>query len=189
MIFVGAAGSDVLGTDSAAKNHPNVQLLLSPQTDFDQRLVLRRDGHIYQPWVASITFREDWPWFFDATLDNADDFPGTFDSRMDFFGVALHEIGHALGIGGNPAMGALLQTLGNGEDRYQGFMGQEASCINGGQNGYTPVKMSGGVHTAQEVRSNGNPPVMGLVVEAPRRQITDLDLAMLRDIGYKTTSP
>lgn len=53
----------------------------------------------FEPYIGHIYFDRSENWFFDQTLDTDDDIP---QDSNDFISVALHEIGHVLGIGTAP---------------------------------------------------------------------------------------
>lgn len=129
----------------------------------------------FSPFGGSIAFDVDAPWYFDATPETPDSFPG----QIDFYSVVLHELGHLLGfISGARAFAALSQ--------FDEFYGAHASELYGGP---VPLDSKGG-HWRQDVLFEGEPVSM-----APnfafneRKEFTELDFAALVDIGYIVSPP
>jgi hypothetical protein len=132
--------------------------LATPQTDFG-------------PWGGSITFDTLFDrWFFG--LDPS----GLGPNGADFYSVAQHEIGHALGfLQGNESW-----------DRWvsgTNFTGPNATAAYGGP---VPIKSDG--HWADGVKFNGGPVVMDPVSENGKRiTFTRLDFAAMADIGWEVS--
>lgn len=135
-----------------------------------QRLRERFDGSAFQPWIAQISFDEVENWFYDPTPETDDDIPL---NSIDFLGTATHEIGHVLGFATSNAFQALI----SGET----FTGPRAMEIYGG-----PVPLEPDLnHILRNTEINGEIPVMERGSSAGRRKTpTELDLAILEDIGY-----
>jgi len=120
--------------------------------------------------------------FNNASLNerfNSTDFePGvgfvTFDPNFSGFanlGLALHEIGHVLGIGPSPEYGRRVVN--------QLFDGPNARAINGGN----PIPVNGGHIASGFVLPNGLRPNVGGGIGSGLPTIADL--AILADIGYE----
>jgi hypothetical protein len=126
----------------------------------------------YDPLGGGITFNSATNWYFGT------DASGLQFSQYDLFTVATHEIFHILGFGQSDAYDA--DAPGNQ------FVGSNVQAIAGG-----PVNLNGtnGDHWAQSTTFQGQTPIMvpGLV-NGVRRQATELDYAVLRDIGYNVTA-
>lgn len=139
------------------------------------RLSDRWYGSDYEPWVSAITFECSGSWYFDPTPDTASDIPS---ASRDFITVAAHELGHVLGFGNSDAYRALVSG--------GTFVGATAVRVYGG-----PVPLaSSEAHFLSGLSFGGLEPLLdpekgpGLRVEP-----TNLDLAVLADIGYALRSP
>ena len=117
-----------------------------------------------EPFSGTISFSDaaDWSFAIDAPV------PG----RSDFLSTAVHELGHVLGIATAPSYNVL-----RGPD---GFEGPNALAVNGGQ----PIPLTTDGHVADGFRG-------GVVLMDPtntrgtRKEPTEVDLAILADIGYE----
>jgi hypothetical protein len=134
------------------------------------RLRERYEGAVFQPWIAQISFDEVENWFYDPTPDSDEDIPA---DRIDFLSTATHEIGHVLGFATSNAFKALI----DGET----FIGPRAMAVYGG-----PVPLESDLnHILRDTEINGETPVMERGSPAgQRKRPTELDLAILEDIGY-----
>ena len=132
----------------------------------------------FHPWGGSISFNTTSNWYFDDDVATTESFSGS-----DFFSVALHELGHVLGLGTADSWDNLIN--GSGE-----FTGANAVAANGGNVAladtghwdYGTMSFVDGV--AQEAAMDPN------LTTGTRKLFTDLDLAALDDIGWDVaTSP
>lgn len=105
--------------------------------------------------------------------------------KIDLYSVALHEIVHALGIGGSDSWEALVSGTT--------WLGDEAAALNGGGAG---LIVSAGDHIASGKMStritDGAPQEAVMdpsLTNGTRKHLTALDLAFLRDIGWETITP
>ncbi len=126
----------------------------------------------FAPWGGSITFDTSANWYFDSDTTTTEPFSGN-----DFFSVALHELGHLLGIGVADSWTNLI----DGTD----FTGAASAAVYGGD---VPLYSTG--HWANGV----NGLVDGVTQEAAmtpsiltgtRKVFTDLDNAGLQDVGWE----
>ena len=127
----------------------------------------------FAPWGGSITFDSDASWYFDSDPSTLEPFSGN-----DFFSVALHELGHVLGIGTADSWDAQV----NSTDLT--FGGASATALWGGavplenpghwQEGLTGLVAGSGQEAAMD-------PTLTV---GSRKLFTDLDRAALDDIGW-----
>lgn len=127
----------------------------------------------FEPWVGTLSFNPNpsFNWFFDPTPATDDDIP---DGQIDFITVALHEIGHILGIGTAP----IFQAIGAGA----AFTGPNTVNVNGG----VPVPLEPDlIHVGQGVSIDGQAVLMDRRADFERILPSRIDLALLADIGYE----
>lgn len=128
--------------------------------------------------LGSLWFDSDTDWHYDHTTDVA-------DGKFDLYSVALHEIMHALGIGSSESWDALqsgndwagtnvIDLLGSGVD----VLNPAGDHIVAGQQS---PRVSDGV--LQEAVMDPS------LTSGTRKQLTELDLAFLRDINWDTVVP
>lgn len=144
----------------------------------------RLTGSNYEPYAGSISFNSSLPFEADPTPFNLNDNqPDNFQGeRGDLFVTALHEIGHALGIGLSPAFEA--RILGSA------FDGPNARSVNGGN----PIALFGQPFngetvfdhvSASFVSSRGVPALLSAGSAGGALIPTEVDLAILADVGYQ----
>ena len=121
----------------------------------------------FEPWVGTVTFDFDANWSFGIDTVEAGEF--------DFISVALHEIGHVLGIG---TAGIFHQIGANGT-----FDGFNARIVCDGLGIPLESNLS---HV--ESGYSGNSVLMDPTISAGTRSLpSDIDYALLADIGYEVT--
>lgn len=142
------------------------------------------------PWGGTIFFNEDLTWNTSITDSSL---PGD-----DFISVALHEIGHVLGIGDFGTFISSWIPLVSGS-KFQGPFSKLS-------NGNVEPGLNGGVHWSASLTDSRTLPVFGRNHGEAQRPLmlatigsttpdqfavpTDLDLAALRDIGWElSTAP
>ncbi len=146
--------------------------------DFTQPEIINRlYGIDFEPAFGEVTFNSSRDFFFDNTPETANDIPA---NQTDFLSVALHEIGHILGIGSAPIFGSQIV-------QGPGFNGFSSRSLNGGR----PIPLSPDFRHVQEGFSlSGSEDLLDPSIAAGVRKLpSGLDLAILRDIGYEISAP
>lgn len=164
---------DVLVFVGARNLGGNTLAVAGPSGFFQSNL--RYTGSNFEPWIGSMSFDAATQWFFDPTLDTADDIPG---NSFDFYSIALHELAHVLGFGTSQAFTNLISNAS------AGFNGDRAKAANGG--GPVPLEPAPDLgHFATGYRINGVEPLMDSTASPGMREfVTSVDIAALADIGY-----
>ncbi|MCU0879946.1 MAG: FG-GAP-like repeat-containing protein, partial [Pirellulaceae bacterium] len=127
----------------------------------------------FGPWGGSIAFNLNpaAKFHFGDTLDGLD------ADELDFLSVAMHELGHVLGIGTSPAWQVRSDSLSG---TFRGSFARAAYDAGGA----VPLDPEL-VHWRTDTTDQGDPALMDPVIEAGTREWpTPLDLAALRDIGW-----
>jgi len=127
----------------------------------------------FAPWGGAITFDSDTSWYFDSDPSTVEPFTGN-----DFYSVALHELGHVLGIGTADSWDALVDS-GN-----LTFNGAAASSLWGG-----PVPLENSGHWQEGLMglvagSSQEAAMDPTLTTGTRKLFTDIDRAGLDDIGW-----
>lgn len=138
------------------------------------------DATDFGPWGGSVSFsnNDNINWYFGL------DSEGISPDQYDFFSVAVHELATILGFG--PAASFKNQIF-NG-----GFTGQEALAVGSSNNPL--LEITPGFRLADGTLSEhlGEPQVANMsatFLPGERRYLTDLDRAILRDIGWEEALP
>ncbi|MGP1386370.1 MAG: FG-GAP-like repeat-containing protein [Thainema sp.] len=137
-------------------------------------LEARWKGTEFEPWSGYISFDRNANWFFDSTPNTAYDIP---NQANDFLSVAVHEIGHVLGV--SSSYRAFDQYVSS-----QYFYGPNAIARNGGN----PIPLD---FTRSHIRDGykfgnwGENALDPTLTVGTRKLPTVLDLAILDDVGYE----
>ena len=130
-------------------------------------------------WGGAITFDTDasTTWYFDPDLSTSADV-----ADSDFFSIALHELGHLLGIGTANSWGNLVSNADT-------FTGAASTSVFGGD---VPLSSDLG-HWATGTTGlvNGVPQEAVMdpsILNGTRKVFTDLDLAGLTDVGWEVSA-
>lgn len=129
--------------------------------------VQTRGASGFAPWGGSITFDTTQNWHLGSSTSGLD------ANELDFYSVAVHEMGHVLGIGTAPQWKGLVSG--------GAFRGGAAMNVYGGA-----VPVSGaGDHWAEGITVNGAAVSLDPSLPFGRRiGFTDLDRAALSDLGW-----
>ena len=171
-IYVGGTNLGSLGPLGFA----DFGLGLSGNSAWFNQFNARNSSTNYDPLGGGITFNTAANWYFGAD-ESAQPF-----AQYDFYSVAAHEIFHILGFGQGAAYAADLSADG------KTFAGANVVGLVG-----APVIVdwvnNDPAHWNQEVTFGGESPLMvPALVNGQRNAPTELDYAVLRDIGYNVTS-
>ena len=148
-------------------------------SNFINTVSFRGNGTFSMTAVGSISFSTTFSFYFDTDFNTIE--AGAMAGKADFFSVAVHELGHVLGIGTNTSWA----SLASGSHT---FLGGASAAANGGSapaltsdDGHwadgTTSKIFG-TNTSQETAMD---PTISL---GTRKYFTTLDVAGLSDIGF-----
>lgn len=134
----------------------------------------RNTPSVFQPWLGEIEFDVSEPWYLNANSDAAVKVP---EAQFDMLSVAIHELGHILGISSSVSA---FKALTN--DRRE-FLGKSAMDINGGK--AIPLDSTGShIRDNFEITGLGENALDPQLRRGTRKLLTLLDVALLADIGY-----
>lgn len=131
----------------------------------------------FAPWGGQLTFNSTSNWYFDSDPSTAEAFSGS----NDFFSVALHELGHLLGLG----------TAASWDNKVSGNSFSGANAVAAFSGNVVPLAADN-AHWLDGTQST----VLGVPQEAlmdptittgTRKSFTHLDLAALKDVGWQVT--
>jgi len=136
---------------------------------------IQRRGHAgFAPWGGSLAFDPTANWNFDAN--------GPAAGKLDFYTVAVHELGHVFGFGTAPEFDRLVRSNGGNST----FNGPNATAAYGGV--APPMSGSDHGHFRQNTTINGAAVSMQpTIVTGTRVPFSNLDYAALADIGWSVS--
>ncbi len=143
---------------------------------FDRGQTGVSSGTDFAPWGGSIAFNTTSNWYFDSDVSTDADVVNN-----DFYSVALHELGHLLGLG----------TAGSWNNLVSGtdFTGIASTSVFGGD-----VPLDAGLgHWADGTLSLVDGVVQEtamdpIITTGTRKVFTDLDVAGLKDVGWEVSA-
>ncbi len=173
--WVGAAAAAEAASNAALLrgSGPTISRLtqtvtLGTSANFDLRVGLT---------VGNLWFDSDSAWHFDHTT-------AVDSGKSDLYSVALHELMHTLGVGGSYSWTS--QVSGTT------WLGAQGVAENGTGSGLID---SGGAHLASGTVSstaigglNQEPVMSPTLTVGTRKYLTELDLAVMRDLGFETSA-
>jgi hypothetical protein len=129
----------------------------------------RNNNDQFYSFGGAVSFDSDADWHFDPVPSSKEDFAG----QMDFYTIALHEIGHLLGFTPDVAV-YRRKTMGSN------FFGANATALYG-----SAPPIGGGGHWPDDFEFDGKGMVMAAILQPNvRNEINPLEVAILRDLGY-----
>ena len=137
----------------------------------------RLNGDDFEPWLGTIEFNVNAVdrFFFDSTPYTVGDIPS---NKQDFLSLSLHEIGHILGIGIAPAFE---RQVSDGK-----FTGSTAVALNGGEAIALDEDLDH-IENNFSLDEDSDALLDKSFIFGERNLPTNLDLAILDDIGYDIT--
>jgi hypothetical protein len=170
LIFVGAQTPPFGDTDGEPLARGGTKGFDAEGDIFSRRIDddFRGQGAVtnFEPFVGAMSVDPAQDWSFDLDAPVA--------GKHDFFSVALHEIGHVLGFG---------QAQVHDDIASGGFDGPNALSVNDG----SPIPMDASLSHTAESFQDGAPLMSPSLTVGTRKEITDVDKAMLADIGWEIT--
>jgi len=130
----------------------------------------------FGPWGGSISFSLDATWYFDGDPSTNESFSS---SASDFYSVALHEVGHALGLGHSDVPDAKLSSATFAGSASMATYGSAVpTTSDGGHWASGTMSTIYGTNTAQEAAMDP------ALTTGTRKVFTTLDMAGLQDVGW-----
>lgn len=148
-------------------------------SQFENDVRTRGETSGFSAWGGSLSFDTNSNWHFDHTT-----LPANGSNSNDFYSVAIHELVHALGLGGSSEWNALASggffTGSNSRDVFGSSVPLNAGSDHWAEN--TMSRVYGGT-TLQEALLDPT------IQRETRKELTELDAAALVDIGWTLVEP
>ncbi|MCB1907333.1 MAG: matrixin family metalloprotease [Rhodocyclaceae bacterium] len=137
----------------------------------------------FAPWGGSIAFDSSTNWYVDDDPATLEPFAG-----VDFYSIAIHELGHVLGVG---TSGSWFAQIGPGGFTGSASLAAYADAV-GSPRAAVPLAPDGG-HWAEGTLSFAAGALFEVALDpsirtGQRKTYTDLDWAALSDIGWEIAS-
>jgi len=179
----GPGGFGWSSTPSGGFSPSEIAQLNQTTDDFSDAVENREETSGFANWGGAVTFDSDagTNWHYNHTTQPS---PGSNDN--DFFSVAVHEVGHALGLGTSDEWNALVSDPFFFGSASQAEYGSPVPlACSGGCGHWAEGTMSTiyGTATSQEAALDPT------VTTEERKQLTTLDAAGLTDLGWSVVPP
>jgi hypothetical protein len=186
VIYVGSYLSTSSGGSlPLAYAQPSTMNLQGDQAWLDYHRSLDSD-EAFRSTYSSITFLQNYDWYFDADTTTKESFSG-----FDFYSVALHEIGHSLGVGASAAYDALLVDDPDSDwYLYTGALG--STYLDGLVVDYAHLNHAADSYAwtgSTWVYQDEGPLMQPTLNPGMRRYLSETDLAVFHDLAYGATIP
>ncbi len=130
----------------------------------------------FGPWGGTISFSSSTNWYVDNNVASTESFTG-----FDFYSVAMHEVGHVLGMGIADSWKADTSTTF--------FVGANAESVKGSPIALTTDLGHWAAGTTSFVNGLSQEAAMSpSIANGQRKYFTQLDWAGLADVGWQVTS-
>lgn len=174
-IFVGAralSGSTLAEGGPGGYSAGGSQAFLD---NLDNRSQSQPQSVDFGPWGGVMVFDTNTAWYLDDDLGTVESF-----ANFDFYSVAIHELGHVLGVGTSPPW--ISQIAG------ATFTGTAAEASYGG-----PVPLANNGHLSKDIDSTfmgalQEPALSPSITAGQRKHFTELDWALLSDVGWQVAA-
>jgi hypothetical protein len=172
----GPGGYGISGTQSFLDN-----AITRGQGDGTQASVRGESAYDFSTWGGQLAFNNTSNWYYDPDVSDSAT-PGLSSGQSDFYSVALHELGHILGLGTADSWNNLAST--------GAFIGLNTIAANGGT---APDLTGTGSHFAEGTQGtvDGQPQEVAMdpsITTGTQKKFTNVDIAALQDIGYSVSA-
>lgn len=182
-IFVGStqfAGNILAVGGPGAYSAQGSQAFLNTVEARGQAGALAAEPSDFGPWGGIVSFSSTINWYADTDVSTLESFGG----RFDLYTVAVHETAHVLGFGTSDSWTALLQGLVfTGELATQVNEGAAVGIANDGSEAHLAASLRGIANGVEQ-----SPLLAPQIAAGQRKYMTDLDWAVLSDIGWEVAS-
>ncbi|MEM6328949.1 MAG: matrixin family metalloprotease [Planctomycetota bacterium] len=174
----GRGGPGAAGVGFSGSRFPSdIPTIDAITADFEDAAERRGEAAGFASWGGSLTFDNDGstPWHYGLQSPPP-------ANQTDFFSVALHELGHVLGLGLADEWDALTSQ--------NTFTGANAVASFGGAPPVVPGHFAQGVTSTRFGTTDVQEALMApSITRGTRKEVTSLDAAALADIGWSIVEP